>query len=154
MKTQQLEQWIAQYNDHFARQNLNCAEAVLTIMGNYYGVQSPLIPRIATGFGGGIAGTQGFCGALSGGMMVIGLRLGREIGGDKAPANEMGKRFIDWASGVHGSTNCRQISGADLSNPQEREAFRAPGGAHKVICEPLVGEVCRWLARNLPETEA
>ncbi len=49
------------------------------------GIQSDFIPKIATGFCGGVSRTCGMCGAVSGGIMAIGLFAGRnaptEIGG-------------------------------------------------------------------------
>jgi len=55
----------------------HCSEAVLIAMAEYMGINSDLIPKIATGFGGGIAGTGSVCGALIGGVMAIGIKYGR-----------------------------------------------------------------------------
>lgn len=146
---EKLEDLIDQYTELFHTARLNCAESALMILCDYYGLGGDFAPRIATAFGGGIAGTQGFCGALSGGMMGIGLLLGREIGGDKVPSNEMGKKLIAWATEQKSSCLCREISGVDLSDPGQSAAFRAENGGHVTICEPLVGEVCRWLVEQI-----
>ncbi len=131
----------------FQGQKLNCAETVLMTMAEYWGEESDWAPRIATAFGGGICGRQGFCGALSGGLMATGLRLGRrQPGDDKAPANQAGKALIQWAEDNFASLECRALTGTDFSNPEESARFRAPGGGHETVCERLVAEVCRHLA--------
>lgn len=146
---ERLEILIEKYTRAFHEARLNCAEAVLTILCEYYGVGGDVYPRIATPFGGGVAGSQGICGALTGGMMAIGLMLGREMGGDKAPSYEMGKQLLAWAGEKCGSCMCREISGVDMSAPEQMVAFRAENGGHATICEPLVGDVCRWLVERM-----
>ena len=54
-----------------------CAESVLLAIAESQGIQSDLIPRIATGFCSGISRTGGMCGAVSGAIMGIGLVAGR-----------------------------------------------------------------------------
>ena len=64
---------------HF-NSGLNCAESVLlTLSGRLAGKNSvSIIPRIATGFGGGVGRNGDICGALSGAVIAIGLALGRD----------------------------------------------------------------------------
>ena len=54
-----------------------CAESVLQAIAENQDIQSDLIPKIATGFCSGISRTGGMCGAVSGGIMGIGLVAGR-----------------------------------------------------------------------------
>jgi len=54
-----------------------CAESVLLAIAERRGIQSDLIPRIATGFCSGISRTGGLCGAVSGAIMGINLVAGR-----------------------------------------------------------------------------
>lgn len=56
-----------------------CAEAVARIIVELFGKEpSPDIPRVATGFGGGVGGTHDeACGALSGGVIALGHLFGR-----------------------------------------------------------------------------
>ncbi|NLG24626.1 MAG: C_GCAxxG_C_C family protein, partial [Clostridiales bacterium] len=92
--------------DEFHHQKLNCAEVVLLTAGEILGVCGAFCPRIATPFGGGMAGTQHTCGALSGALMVVGLMKGREPGGDKAPAYDAGKDLLKWFEARFGSCAC------------------------------------------------
>src|SRR5512136_2225690 len=54
-----------------------CAESVLQAIAEDLGIQSELIPKIASGFCSGIARTGGMCGAVSGAIMGINLAAGR-----------------------------------------------------------------------------
>jgi len=51
---------------------LFCAESVLLAAAEALGVNSDLIPRIASGVCSGLARTGGLCGALSGALLVSG----------------------------------------------------------------------------------
>ena len=55
----------------------NCCESVLLALAEYLGVESDLIPRIATGVGAGFSLNGLTCGAISGAAMAIGLKYGR-----------------------------------------------------------------------------
>ncbi len=134
----------------FRQRKLNCAETVLCTLSAFFDEPGDFAPRIATAFGGGVCGRQGLCGALTGALMAVGLRLGRrEPGDDKAPANDAGKALLAWAEENLPSLECRALTGADFSDPASQARFRAPGGAHETVCERLVAEVCRRLAETL-----
>jgi len=61
---------------------LTCTEAVAMAGMKRMGRQSDLIPRIATGFGGGLSRTKSVCGALTGGVLVLSAAFGRDKLGD------------------------------------------------------------------------
>jgi C_GCAxxG_C_C family probable redox protein len=64
-----------------------CAESVLLAIAESQGIQSHIIPRIATGFCSGMAPTCGLCGAANGAIMGIGLLNGVRAPGDRRTAN-------------------------------------------------------------------
>ena len=133
----------------FQAGKLNCAEAVLLTMCEYYHIELRDCPKIATALGGGLSGTQSLCGAVSGALMVIGLKHGRLMGGDKAPAYDFGKRFMAWYKENEFSLNCSELTGMDLTDPDQMAAFRADGGKHETLCQRLVADSCHWLTENL-----
>jgi tRNA G37 N-methylase TrmD len=51
-----------------------------------------------------------------------------------------------------GGVDCRDIVG-EMDFAKSREAFRAEGGMHQTVCEPLVEAVCRYLAGAYPRGE-
>lgn len=93
------------------------------------GVESDLIPGIALGFGGGLGRRGLVCGALSGGVMAIGLRYGPRQEKDAAYALvlELGRRFEK----QHGSVLCRDLTGCDLTNPEDSQRWLDSGGHEK-----------------------
>lgn len=95
-------------------------------------VESGLIPGIALGFGGGLGRRGLVCGALNGGVMAIGLRYGQieePEAKDKAYALvlELCRRF----EGEHGSALCRDLTGCDFTNPEDRQRWSDSGGHEK-----------------------
>jgi C_GCAxxG_C_C family probable redox protein len=92
-----------------------CAESVVQAIAEYQGIQSDVIPRIATGFCSGFSRTGGMCGAVSGAIMGIGLAAGRDLPTESMEAcyaltRELLRRF----EAQFGSVNCRQLIGCDL----------------------------------------
>jgi C_GCAxxG_C_C family probable redox protein len=89
-------------------------------------IQSDLIPKIATGFCGGMARTCGLCGAVSGAVMAINIFYGRNTldapyEKSYAPVQKMIKMFAD----KYGSTNCKELIGVDLGTEDGRKNFLA-----------------------------
>lgn len=67
--------------------------------------------RLSTGLGGGVAGTQHeLCGALSGGLLLIGALHGRDTpDDDDARAYELSKRYRGEFCAQLGATQCAQL---------------------------------------------
>ncbi|MGC8896255.1 MAG: C-GCAxxG-C-C family protein [Candidatus Bathyarchaeia archaeon] len=57
-------------------EDYNCAQSVLLTMFEYWNGENELIPKIATAFGGGIGRCGSVCGALTGGVMALGIKYG------------------------------------------------------------------------------
>jgi C_GCAxxG_C_C family probable redox protein len=105
-----------------------CSESVLIAMAESQGIQSDLIPRMATGFGAGIARTGRLCGALSGAILGMGLALGRnspDVPPDKLYAAI--QNLLAEFEKQYGSTDCRALIDIDLTTPEGRAAFQAQG---------------------------
>lgn len=105
MNEQKLEKILQEKLPVFESGGLNCAETVLSVMCAYWDLDAPFVPRIATAFGGGLAATRGVCGALTGGLMAIGLRLGRDEGGDRQA--RLQRRDLPLSSGLRSATTQR-----------------------------------------------
>jgi len=104
----------------------NCAQSVLLTMFEQWNGKNELIPRIATAFGGGIGRCGSVCGALAGGVMVLGIKYGtNEPSAEKRlKAYELSQRLYKQFETQHGSVLCRELIGYDLSNPDELEKAR------------------------------
>ncbi len=92
-----------------------CAESVLSAIAKNQGIQSDLIPKIATGFCSGISRTGGMCGAVSGAIMGINLVAGRSSPSESIePSYTLTQKLISQFEREYGSVNCRQLIGCDL----------------------------------------
>lgn len=90
------------------------------------GIENPLIPRIATAFGGGIGGMGFVCGAVVGAVMAIGLKHGRdEPWQPREKAYELAQEFCRRFKEEMGSTCCHELTGMDLSTPEGLKQFYA-----------------------------
>jgi len=88
-------------------------------------IQSDLIPKIATGFCGGVSRTCGMCGAVSGGIMVVGLFTGRSASTDSITETyRKVQKLLEEFRLRFGSTNCRELTGCDLGTDEGQEFFK------------------------------
>jgi C_GCAxxG_C_C family probable redox protein len=111
----------------YFKQDYNCSQSVLLAMGEYYGVRrNKLIPRIATAFGAGIGRRGSLCGALTGGIIAIGLKHGTDktVLKKKEEAYKIALRLYDQFAQECGSPFCRELIGYDLTIPEERDRLR------------------------------
>src|SRR5665647_476913 len=66
------------------RNGFTCPSAVFSAFSDELGLDSDTAKKIACGFGAGISKTGNICGAVSGAIMVIGLKYGKTTQGDDA----------------------------------------------------------------------
>ncbi|MFB0504464.1 MAG: C-GCAxxG-C-C family protein [Candidatus Bathyarchaeia archaeon] len=104
----------------------NCAQSVLLTMFQHWNGENVLVPKIATAFGGGIGRCGSVCGALTGGVMAIGIKYGtNEPSAEKRlRAYELARMAYRRFEKRHGSVLCRELIGYDLSDPEELEKAR------------------------------
>jgi C_GCAxxG_C_C family probable redox protein len=89
------------------------------------GIESDLLPKIATGFCSGLARTGGLCGALTGAIMGLNLLTGRND--PKASSEEnyaLVSELIDQFVEKFGAINCRDLTGADLGTEEGQAVFK------------------------------
>lgn len=128
-----------------------CAESVLLTLANAQGIKSDLIPRIATGFCGGMARTGCQCGAVSGAMMGIDLVLGRsQPDTSNQDCYEAIQRLIREFEAEFDSRYCYELLGCDLNTPEGQAAFQTRG--LKVQCTAYTGKAAEIAARIINES--
>lgn len=102
---------------------LDCSEAVVHTINRALG--APLSAdalKMASGFAVGMGGLDQdgcTCGALAGGVMMLGLVYGRSQPGGSAPlVLAKSKELRDWFVAENGTTSCRAlVRGSDWSSP-------------------------------------
>ena len=122
-----IDKAVADYRDGF-----NCAQALLANYGAELGLNREMALKVAGAFGSGMAQMGEVCGAVSGALMIIGLKHGKTSVEDEPSriktyglANEFVRRF----KARHGSIKCSDLVGCDLSTDdgmaeaEERDLF-------------------------------
>jgi C_GCAxxG_C_C family probable redox protein len=104
-----------------------CSAAVFSAFSEDLGLDPEMAKKIACGFGAGISKTGNMCGAVSGAVMVIGLKHGKAHEGDDAATEKtraMTRRFLIEFTRKNKSINCTELLGYNLSQPDEFAAAR------------------------------
>lgn len=114
----------------------NCAESVLLTLAEHQGIESTLVPRIATPFGGGIARSASICGCVTGAIMGIGLKHGRvKTTDDRLKAYAMATAFMNAFEKKFGSIICYDLIGCDFRTPEGQKRFEE---LHESRCTDFV----------------
>jgi C_GCAxxG_C_C family probable redox protein len=98
----------------FKTHQLLCAEAVLYVLnqGLRGGLEPKAAIRLASGFSEGVSGAGCMCGAFSGGLMAVGLFLGRQ-GSNRWGTGKLhnkSKELFDLFCSNFGSSCCRTLT--------------------------------------------
>lgn len=102
----------------------HCAESVLLTLAEYYGLSSPLVPKIATPFGGGIARSASICGCVTGALMGIGAKYGRmRSSDDREKAYSVAASVMIAFEKRFGSLICYDLVGCDFRTSEGRKRF-------------------------------
>lgn len=119
-RQRQVAQALAEYDRGFS-----CAEAVFLAGSRALGIEDHLIPRVSTGFGGGLSRTKSLCGALSGAVMVLGLKYGRTTPEDDRSAilAKVKELVADFRREFQ-SDNCFELTGIDFDTSEGQTAYK------------------------------
>ena len=117
----------------------NCSQSVVAAFCEQYGVDKATARKIACGFGGGLRSGE-VCGAVSGAVIVIGLKHGQYIAEDqesKSNCNVNTREFIARFKEANGSMLCREILQCDVSTPEGLAQARSKN-LFKTVCFDMV----------------
>jgi C_GCAxxG_C_C family probable redox protein len=109
--------------------------------------------RIASGFGGGMRMGR-TCGAISGGIMVLGLAYGFDQIGDEAgkqKIEEIVGSYVRNMQAILGTCDCNELLGIDVTQPQIRKQAKADG-LFREKCPGFIEAVINELERLLPQS--
>ncbi len=105
----------------------SCSQSVLLAFASELGLDPSTAARIATAFGGGIARTGRLCGAVSGALMVLGLRYGSVSSTDKGAKEAtytLARRLVAEFEAQNGSVDCPDLLGCDIGTPEGMQQAR------------------------------
>lgn len=118
----------------------NCAQAVFSTYSGELGLDPELALKIAGSFGGGMGLIGETCGAVTGAIMLIGLKYGKVRVDDTAAkektyalVQEYKRQFVE----LNGSVRCKELLGYDISIPEEMSTA-GEKNLFKTLCPKLV----------------
>jgi C_GCAxxG_C_C family probable redox protein len=125
-----------------------CSQAVVRTFLDVFEEENALLFTAASPFAAGMSMTGNNCGALIGGLMILGVVFGRRSMDDGMegiidgirPARRLVKHFQKRYSNL----NCLEITQADLADPVKADAYFAGGGLDR--CAGITGEVAAFVA--------
>lgn len=118
-------------------QGYNCSQAIFSTYARDLGIPTDKACKIASGFGGGMR-IDGTCGAVTGALMVLGLKFAK--GKDK-PYDKIIK-FAETFCKRNYSTDCQALIGCDI---------RTAKGMTKASNEGLFDKICSKLVKDAAE---
>ena len=133
-------------------QGFNCSQAVFITYSDLLGIEDQaMAARISSGFGGGFGRRQEVCGAASGGVMLVGLKLGVSDPRDKEGKERLYQAvrdFLkDFEDGV-GHLLCRDIVGCNLLTEEGAKEFRERN-LSSTVCRDSVRTAASIIERML-----
>jgi len=124
----------------FFSSGFNCSESSLLSVCKALKINSDAIPKIATGFGGGISRFGSICGALSGTVMAMGMSEGRIDPKDDEAKIKLYKKvtaLLDEFKAEFGTVDCRELTGCNLLSEEGLAKFTNEK-IHEEICIKFV----------------
>jgi len=115
--------------DRLFDMGFDCSQIVLGEFAERFGMRKEDAYRIAGCFGIGMA-QDGVCGALSGGMMALGLAFGNDAPGDLAKKDALFKKrdlLVGEFKRRNGNVNCPDLLGQRIHTLEELMMTRSSG---------------------------
>ncbi len=128
----------------------NCSQSVVRAFAAEFDLDPDIAVRVATAFGGGMGRTGRVCGAVSGALMVLGLRYGNALPTDKGAKEAtytLARRFMEAFAARHGSVDCPALLGCDISTPQGLQSARQQDLFNRQ-CPEYVKDAVRMLVES------
>lgn len=107
-------------------EGFSCSQSVFSAFAEAEGIELETALRIASSFGAGMAKMGDTCGALTGGMMVLGLKFGRTVADDtetKEKNYRLVHEFVERFNKQFDSCTCRDLLGFDPGTPEASQRF-------------------------------
>ncbi|MDD4849146.1 MAG: C-GCAxxG-C-C family protein [Gemmiger sp.] len=140
------------------REGFNCSQAVVSSLCEEFGIDRVTALRFAGAFGSGIGHLTETCGAVTGAVMLIGMKYGKILPDDAQAtpkSYEMAQRFFEeFRAQNDGKLTCKELLGADTNTP-EGLAYVLDNELFSKLCPQYIrcgAEIAaRMLRENPPE---
>jgi len=136
--------------------NHGCAQVVVQAFLDVIEEENRPVSMAASPFAAGLALTGNNCGAVVGGLMVLGLVFGRKdvnegMAGILEGIKPM-RKFVKYFEEKHTHLNCCDITGTNLANPEKATAYFDAGGLEK--CATMMADAAEFVADIIYEENA
>jgi C_GCAxxG_C_C family probable redox protein len=126
----------------------NCAQSVFYCFCDDLQFDKNTALKLACGFGAGMGRKQEVCGAVTGGIIILGAKYGRGENSDRTATELTYKKtreFMDRFAAKHGTFICRQLlGGCELTTEDGQKRYKENDLFNKV-CKPCVQSVIEIL---------
>jgi len=126
----------------FFSQDFNCAQSVLAAFAPQLGMDESKMLKMASPFGGGVALRGQICGAVTGGLLALGLAQGADTPSGKEDAYRLGQEFLHRFESINGSILCRELLDCDISTAAVLQQAREKG-VFKTLCPHFVRDAAK-----------
>jgi len=128
---------------NYFQNGLSCSQAMFLTFGQEFGVDKTLALKISTPFSGGMARMSQTCGAVTGALMVLGLKYatGKEA---KEKLFALENEFADKFKSRNNSLNCKELLGYNLGNTEERKEC-SEKKLYETLCKKFVKDAAEIL---------
>jgi C_GCAxxG_C_C family probable redox protein len=135
------------------KQGFSCSQAILSTFGEQFGLDRETALKLAAGFGGGMGRMAGTCGAVTGAIMVLGLKYGAVLPDDRQAKEltyEKVREFAVRFKERNGSVECRDLLGYDISTPEGLQTIKDKE-LISTLCPKFVQDVAEILEEMLKD---
>lgn len=130
----------------------NCAQSILYSFKDEINIDGDTALKLACGFGAGMGRKGEVCGAVTGGIIVIGAKYGRGENDEKTATEytySKTRELMDKFETKHGTFICRELlNGCDLSTEEGQMHFRN-NDLFNITCKKCVGSIVQILEETL-----
>lgn len=138
----------------YFKNKFNCSQSVLTVFGTDFGIKEDDCLKISCAFGGGMGRLQHTCGAVTGALMVLGMKYGKALDDpeEKKQYSYLKTReFFSEFEKLHGSANCRELlKGLDMNNPEDLRKI-TDQNLFEIKCEEYVSDAVKILEKLMKD---
>ncbi len=127
----------------------SCSQAVFSAYASEFGIGRETAFRVSGAFGGGIARLGETCGAVTGALMVIGMKYGKTKPEDEAAKEKtylFSHEFIEEFKTRNGTAICRELTGCDMMSEEGLRKFRE-NNIHSTRCAKFVRDAAEILEK-------
>ena len=112
------------------REGFSCSQAILSTYGPEFGLAREMALKAGAALGAGMGRLGEVCGAVTGALIVIGLKYGHTEAKDKEAKEKTYDRVHDYGwrfRTLQGSLLCRELLGCDIGTAEGMETARQKG---------------------------